>query len=61
VVRERHYQMKGKATALLKSFEKMETLLNLQIKLTPEDLDQKIAKVIDDQMACTRPATCTSQ
>lgn len=51
VVRERHYQMKGKATALLKSFEKMETLLNLQIKLTPEDLDQKIAKVIDDQMA----------
>jgi hypothetical protein len=51
VVRERHYQMKGKATALLKNFEKMETLLNLQIKLTPEDLDQKIAKVIDDQMA----------
>jgi hypothetical protein len=27
VVRERHCQMKGKATALLKSFEKMETLL----------------------------------
>ena len=50
VVRERHYQMKEKALILLKGFEKMEALLNLQIKLTSEDLDQKIAKVIEDQM-----------
>ena len=47
---ERHYQMKVRAISLLKSFEKMEALLNLQIKLTPEDLHQKIGKVIDDQM-----------